>query len=401
MPGAMAVKPESDEVAMMKMMKKQEKKTLGQEKRKRGEKVEKEEKEEKEEREREREGESKKKSKKSKKSKEEAQEQDQKEDHSDDESKEEKTSKKKNKKKKADKDGGSESEDKDEKDEVADRKPAKEAKLNSRTDKPSKEEEKESDQKEKSKKKDGRDTKARQDEEGKDEESFRASLHISLSGGGENKAPPCVRTLEASPFSKSILKAMKIAGFTSPSPIQSQAWPIASAGYDMVAVAKTGSGKTLGFLLPAFTYLDKLGGGGGGGGGGGCKVLVLAPTRELAIQIESECNKFGKEAGVACCCLYGGVPLGPQKAALKKGPAIVIATPGRLVDLMSQDCCELGQCTYVVLDEADRMLDMGFEPQIKTIFDALPGVEGRQTLFFTATWWEEEERRKRRRMRRR
>ncbi|EKX45601.1 hypothetical protein GUITHDRAFT_71226, partial [Guillardia theta CCMP2712] len=189
-------------------------------------------------------------------------------------------------------------------------------------------------------------------------------------------------SLDGSPFSKSIVKAMKDAGFTSPSPIQSQAWPIASAGYDMVAVAKTGSGKTLGFLLPAFSYLEKL----GGGGGRGCKVLVLAPTRELAIQIESECKKFGKEAQATCCCLYGGVPVGPQKAAMKQDPKIVIATPGRLVDLMSQDSCDISKCGYVVLDEADRMLDMGFEPQIKKVFDALPAVEARQTLFFTATW---------------
>ena len=361
MPGAMAVARASDELAMMKKMKKEEKKRMKAEKRKRDEEEEEEEKEE--------EVEESKSKKTSKKSQKEAREQEaEKEDQSDDEASKKKRKKKKEEKKK--KKGGDAEADEPE----------------PKADKASKEqkssiagEEKDKDRSKK-KRKEGKSEKSQQGSD--EEEAFRASLHISLSGGGEHVAPSCVRSLDGSPFSKSIVKAMKDAGFTSPSPIQSQAWPIASAGYDMVAVAKTGSGKTLGFLLPAFSYLEKL----GGGGGRGCKVLVLAPTRELAIQIESECKKFGKEAQATCCCLYGGVPVGPQKSAMKQDPKIVIATPGRLVDLMSQDSCDISKCGYVVLDEADRMLDMGFEPQIKKVFDALPPVEARQTLFFTATW---------------
>ena len=114
-------------------------------------------------------------------------------------------------------------------------------------------------------------------------------------------------------------------------------------------------------------------------------MLVLSPTRELAVQINAECIKFGKHAGVSSTCVYGGAPIAAQQSALSKlQPTVVVATPGRLCDLLTRSSLSLSSAAYVVLDEADRMLDMGFEPQIKQVFGALP--TARQTLFFTATW---------------
>ena len=165
--------------------------------------------------------------------------------------------------------------------------------------------------------------------------------------------------------------------FPSPSPIQSAAWPAACGGKDVIAVAKTGSGKTLAFLMPMFHRMKRH---------GGVEGLVVAPTRELAIQIQAECEKFGAEHGFASVVVYGGASAYEQKNNLKtKKPCVVIGTPGRLTDLMSQEgVLSLSQLSVIVLDEADRMLDMGFEPQIKTIFAATP--TERQTLLFSATW---------------
>ncbi len=153
---------------------------------------------------------------------------------------------------------------------------------------------------------------------------------------------------------------VKRAGFTAPTPIQAQAWPVALAGRDLVAIAKTGSGKTCGFLLPGMMHIraqrrDSR---------YGPVVLVLAPTRELAMQIKQEADKFGVSSGIRNTCVYGGAPKGPQLGALRRGVEIVIATPGRLNDFLESNQVQLGQVSYLVLDEADRMLDMGFEPQV-------------------------------------
>ena len=165
------------------------------------------------------------------------------------------------------------------------------------------------------------------------EQEYRKTLGISVTGGGGGMIPACLRLLADAPFDKAVIKAMSNAGFTEPSTIQAQTWPIAVKGSDVVAVAKTGSGKTLGFLLPAFRLVA----------GKTAKpnrplVLVLAPTRELAVQIEIECQKFAKIQGISSVCVYGGVPVGPQKTLLGKGPQVVIATPGRICDLMNQSC---------------------------------------------------------------
>ncbi|XP_034207207.1 DEAD-box ATP-dependent RNA helicase 46 isoform X2 [Prunus dulcis] len=170
------------------------------------------------------------------------------------------------------------------------------------------------------------------------------------------------------------------AGFSSPTPIQAQSWPVALQSRDIVAIAKTGSGKTLGYLLPGFIHLKRsrndpqL----------GPTVLVLSPTRELATQIQDEAVKFGKSSRISCVCLYGGAPKGPQLRDIDRGADVVVATPGRLNDILEMKRISLHQVSYLVLDEADRMLDMGFEPQIRKIVNEVPA--RRQTLMYTATW---------------
>eukprot|EP00252_Welwitschia_mirabilis_P004346 TRINITY_DN14673_c0_g1_i4.p1 TRINITY_DN14673_c0_g1~~TRINITY_DN14673_c0_g1_i4.p1 ORF type:complete len:644 (+),score=115.25 TRINITY_DN14673_c0_g1_i4:1554-3485(+) len=170
------------------------------------------------------------------------------------------------------------------------------------------------------------------------------------------------------------------AGFSSPTPIQAQSWPVALQNRDIVAIAKTGSGKTLGYLLPGFLHLKSC-----------CNnplrgptVLVLAPTRELATQIQSEAVKFGRSSRITSACVYGGAPKGPQLRELERGVDIVVATPGRLNDFLEARKVNLRQVSFLVLDEADRMLDMGFEPQIRKIVNEIP--PRRQTLMYTATW---------------
>lgn len=141
------------------------------------------------------------------------------------------------------------------------------------------------------------------------------------------------------------------------------------------------SGKTLAFLLPAVVhinaqpYLQR---------GDGPIVLVLAPTRELAVQIQKEATKFGQNSRIKNTCVYGGVPKGPQIRDLRDGVEIVIATPGRLIDMLEERITNLRRVTYLVLDEADRMLDMGFEPQIRKILSQIR--PDKQTLMWSATW---------------
>ncbi|XP_059051770.1 probable ATP-dependent RNA helicase DDX43 [Achroia grisella] len=170
-------------------------------------------------------------------------------------------------------------------------------------------------------------------------------------------------------------------GFQNPSPIQSQAWPVLLKGEDLIGIAQTGTGKTLAFLLPALIHIegqtipkDKR---------KGPTVLIMAPTRELAIQIDREVSKYTYKA-IRSVCLYGGGDRREQIKALSKGVDIVIATPGRLNDLVVTGYLNVINFSYIVLDEADRMLDMGFEPQIKkSLYDVRPD---RQTVMTSATW---------------
>ncbi|KAJ0512686.1 putative RNA helicase [Helianthus annuus] len=153
-----------------------------------------------------------------------------------------------------------------------------------------------------------------------------------------------------------------------------------STNRDIVAIAKTGSGKTLGYLIPAFMLLRHC----NNNPQNGPTVVVLAPTRELATQIQDEAIKFGRSIRISCTCLYGGAPKGPQLKELERGADIVVATPGRLNDILEMRKIDFRQVSLLVLDEADRMLDMGFEPQIRKIVNEIP--PRRQTLMYTATW---------------
>jgi ATP-dependent RNA helicase DDX5/DBP2 len=156
------------------------------------------------------------------------------------------------------------------------------------------------------------------------------------------------------------MQCIRAAGFTTPSVIQAQSWPPALKGRDVVGVAKTGSGKTLGFLFPGFLHIAAQAG--RVNPRNGPMLLVLAPTRELADQIFQESMKFGRSSGVASTCVYGGAPKGPQLRDLRAGAHVVIATPGRLNDFLEQRSVSLAQVSYLVFDEADRMLDMVPQP---------------------------------------
>jgi ATP-dependent RNA helicase DBP3 len=175
-----------------------------------------------------------------------------------------------------------------------------------------------------------------------------------------------------------MLTTIAALGFTKPTKIQRHSIPLCEQGHDVVAIAETGSGKTLAFMLPALSP--------GKVKPGVITCLVLAPTRELAQQTQVVTETVAPSVGANSVCVYGGDPKFTQIKQIKAngGANIIVATPGRLVDLAEDGHCDLSQCKYLVLDEADRMLDMGFEPQIKRIVGLLP--EGRQTLMFSATW---------------
>uniref|UniRef100_A0A7S4W3W1 RNA helicase n=1 Tax=Alexandrium monilatum TaxID=311494 RepID=A0A7S4W3W1_9DINO len=210
-----------------------------------------------------------------------------------------------------------------------------------------------------------------------------AEQGVEVRGSGE--VPGCWRSWEDVAFPQRVRAPLISAGFPAPTLIQQYAWPICMHGRDLIGIAKTGSGKTLSFLLPAFARLFRS----HADPRGPPAILVLAPTRELACQIEAEAKRFGEAAGMRAACLYGGAPKGPQLAELRQRPQVLVATPGRLNDLLEPAAglsvaVDVKGIQYLVLDEADRMLDMGFEPQIRKIIRGLP--QDRQTLMFTATW---------------
>jgi len=184
--------------------------------------------------------------------------------------------------------------------------------------------------------------------------------------------------------------------YTVPTPVQKYSIPIIHAERDLMACAQTGSGKTAAFLLPILANIFHKGPGGSYNSKGRGRrslplALVLSPTRELASQIHSEARKFAYTSKVKPCVVYGGANPGEQQHEMSKGCHLLVATPGRLVDLMKQGKVSLEFCRYVVLDEADRMLDMGFEPQIREIIMGhdMPGKDIRQTLMFSATFPQE------------
>ncbi|KAF4119236.1 ATP-dependent RNA helicase DBP3 [Geosmithia morbida] len=176
-------------------------------------------------------------------------------------------------------------------------------------------------------------------------------------------------------------KPSPFAGFTAPTPIQAASWPFTLSGRDAVGVAETGSGKTMAFALPCVEFVSTL-------PGRGVKAVIVSPTRELALQTHVQLASLAALVGLKCVCIYGGASKDEQRAQLTRGSGadIVVATPGRLKDFMSDDTVNLSAAKFVVLDEADRMLDKGFEEDIKMILGACPERESRQTLMFTATW---------------
>ena len=174
------------------------------------------------------------------------------------------------------------------------------------------------------------------------------------------------------------MKALAAEGYVSPTPIQNKAIPHVLAGRDLLGCAQTGTGKTAAFAIPIIQLLHQQ-----QATHRGIKALVLTPTRELAIQIDESFATYGKHTNVSHTIVYGGVSQVPQTRALRKGADVLVATPGRLLDLMNQGFISLKQLEIFVLDEADRMLDMGFINDIRKVIARLP--ERRQTLFFSAT----------------
>src|ERR1051325_5577402 len=196
------------------------------------------------------------------------------------------------------------------------------------------------------------------------------------------------RSLNLSP---KILQAVEDAGYTEPTPIQVAAIPLILAGDDVIGIAQTGTGKTAAFVLPILMKLAESkqkfaqahNGARNGQSDRGIRALVVAPTRELVVQIEENVRAYAKHVPLRMATVYGGVSERPQIEALRSHVDLVVATPGRLIDLMDQRVANLSGIEFLVLDEADRMLDMGFLPPIRRIVKALP--QKRQTLMFSAS----------------
>uniref|UniRef100_A0A7N8XN57 RNA helicase n=1 Tax=Mastacembelus armatus TaxID=205130 RepID=A0A7N8XN57_9TELE len=209
-------------------------------------------------------------------------------------------------------------------------------------------------------------------------EEFRRKKEITIRGAG---CPKAVTAFHQAQFPQYVIDVLMQQNFKEPTAIQCQGFPVALSGKDLVGIAQTGSGKTLAYLLPAIVhinhqpYLER---------GDGPICLVLAPTRELAQQVQQVAYDYGKSSRIKSTCVYGGAPKGPQIRDLERGVEICIATPGRLIDFLEAGKTNLRRCTYLVLDEADRMLDMGFEPQIRKIVEQIR--PDRQTLMWSATW---------------
>jgi len=175
-------------------------------------------------------------------------------------------------------------------------------------------------------------------------------------------------------LSDTIVRGVQAAGYTEPTPIQLRGIPLVLGGRDVIGSAQTGTGKTAAFALPIMTNL---------GMHGTCRCLVLAPTRELAAQVETAFRDYGRFTDLRTTAVFGGVGYGQQKDDIKRGVDVIVATPGRLLDLMSQGIVNLRDIQVLVLDEADRMLDMGFMPDVRRIIERCP--RERQTLLFSAT----------------
>lgn len=200
-----------------------------------------------------------------------------------------------------------------------------------------------------------------------------------------NRETPEIRTTFAElGLIPELLDAVRDAGYTTPTPIQNEAIPLALRGRDLIGLAQTGTGKTAGFTLPIIQrLLDGADNAEQGTRTHRVRALILTPTRELCVQVEQSFQKYGRHSDIMVVSIYGGVPLDPQQQKLRKGVDVVVATPGRLLDLMERQNVVFDDLEILVLDEADRMLDMGFAPQLNRIVAEVPRY--RQTLLFSAT----------------
>ena len=197
---------------------------------------------------------------------------------------------------------------------------------------------------------------------------------------------PAPRAFDSLITEPALLEALADRGFTQTTPIQSAVLPYALAGRDLIGCAETGTGKTAAYVLPILSRLlreDREAG--PRASHDATRALILSPTRELATQIDDEIQGFSYHAPVASTAVYGGVPLEPQERALKAGVDIVVATPGRLLDHMRSGIGDYSKLEVFVLDEADRMMDMGFWPDVRRIAEAMPQSAERQTMLFSAT----------------
>lgn len=205
-------------------------------------------------------------------------------------------------------------------------------------------------------------------------------------------APPCIQRFDDAAIYEAFLENVKKAKYEKPTPVQKYAIPIIMKGRDLMACAQTGSGKTAAFLLPTLTGMMKSGlSGSSFSTVQEPQALVLAPTRELAVQIFMDARKFAHGTMLRPVVLYGGTSVGYQLREVEKGCHILVGTPGRLIDIFGKGKVSLEKIKYLILDEADRMLDMGFGPEIKKIIEnfSMPGKTQRQTLMFSATFPQE------------
>ncbi|CAF4931584.1 unnamed protein product [Pieris macdunnoughi] len=209
-------------------------------------------------------------------------------------------------------------------------------------------------------------------------EELKNNLGVKISGP---EPPRPVSSFAHLGFDEQLMKAIRRSEYSQPTPIQAAGVPAALAGRDLIGIARTGSGKTAAFLWPLLVHImdqKELAPGDGPIG------LILAPTRELAQQIYMEAKRFGKVYNIRCVCCYGGGSKWEQTKALEGGAEIIVGTPGRVIDLVKCKATDLGRVTYLVLDEADRMFDMGFEPQVRSICNHVR--PERQALLFSATF---------------
>lgn len=209
-------------------------------------------------------------------------------------------------------------------------------------------------------------------------EEYRKSLNMNVVG---KNIPKPFKNFHESNLPSFILSRLKSLGLDSPTPIQSQGIPMALSGRDFIGISRTGSGKTLAYLMPAIVHIreqDEVEQGQGPIG------LILAPTRELTLQINNEIKKFAKENLIRHCAVYGGADRQKQINNLSKSPDVLVATPGRLIDLLNEGHTNFKRTTYLVLDEADRMLDMGFRKELEIILSCVR--PDKQLLMWSATW---------------